>query len=95
VLGLLGVALLVAGSVALRARVQPPALRQVLITSTPPGATVMYGETVLGKTPWAGDLPAQHEVELVVSAPGFQAVKRTLLPGELAPVEVSLKKSLK
>ena len=93
VLGLLGVALLVAGSIAFRARAPPPVpLRQVLVTSTPAGATVKYGETVLGKTPWAGDLPALHAVELEVSAPGFQAVKRTLLPGELAPVEVSLKK---
>ncbi|MDP1821736.1 MAG: protein kinase [Archangium sp.] len=93
VVGVLGVALLVAASVAFRARGPAPStLRQVLVTSTPPGATVKYGETVLGKTPWAGDLPALHAVELEVSAPGFQAVKRTLQPGELAPVEVSLKK---
>lgn len=93
VLGLVGVAVLVAGSVAFRMReAAPAAVRQVLVTSTPAGATVKYGETVLGKTPWAGDLPALHAVELEVSAPGFQAVKHTLLPGELAPVEVNLKK---
>ena len=65
--------------------------RQVLVTSTPPGATVKLGETVLGKTPWAGDLPLTL-VELEVSAPGYRPEKRQLAPGELAPLEVVLKK---
>lgn len=67
-------------------------MRQVVVTSTPSGATVKYGANVLGTTPWAGDLPALTDVELEVSAPGFQAMKKVLPAGQTTPIEVSLKR---
>jgi len=66
--------------------------RQVVVTSTPSGATVKQGTVVLGQTPWAGDLPLEQAVELEVSAPGFAPQRRSLAPGELAPVDVQLKR---
>ena len=91
VVGLLAVVGLVAGSVAWRQH-RGGGQRQVLVTSTPSGATVKYGTLVLGKTPWAGDLPSQAAVELEVSAPGFQTVRQTLPPGSAAPIDVTLKR---
>jgi hypothetical protein len=67
--------------------------RQVLVTSTPSGATVKFGQTVLGTTPWAGDLPSEQAVELEVSAPGFHSAKRTLPPGETKSLDVTLKRA--
>lgn len=99
VLGLAVVGLLVAGSVGwkqrdvLRLGGSSSSQRQVLVTSTPPGATVKFGQTVLGTTPWAGDLPSQQAVELEVSAPGFQPAKRTLAPGDTASLDVTLKRA--
>jgi hypothetical protein len=92
VVGVLVVLGLGAGSVAWRTVSRGGAQRQVLVTSTPSGATVKYGDRVLGTTPWAGDLPSGHEVELEVSAPGFQPVKRTLAAESLAPLNVTLKR---
>jgi serine/threonine-protein kinase len=94
VVGIFAVLVLV-GGVAWRQRgaIQQSAQRQVLVTSTPPGATVKYGTQVLGTTPWAGDLPASHEVVLEVSAPGFQTSRQTLAPGEVAPIAVTLKRN--
>ena len=88
------VAILSAGAFASRSRwgAARATQRQVLVTSTPPGATVKYGETVLGTTPWGGDLPSLHEVELELSAPGFQTAKRTLAAGGSTSLDVSLKK---
>ena len=73
-------------------RTENVGVRQVMVTSTPSGATVRYGGKVLGTTPWAGDLPALNEVELEISAPGFQPVRKMLPVGDTRPVEVSLKK---
>lgn len=67
-------------------------MRQVMVTSTPTGATVKYGSKVLGTTPWAGDLPALHDVELEVSAPGYHPARKTLPAGDVQPIDVSLKK---
>jgi hypothetical protein len=53
---------------------------------------VKNGSNVLGTTPWAGDLPALHDVELEVSAPGFQAVRKVLPAGDAKALEVSLKR---
>jgi serine/threonine-protein kinase len=67
------------------------AVRQVMVTSTPSGATVMQGTRVLGKTPWAGDLPASA-VDLEVQAPGFAPQKRRLEPEDGSLVEVTLRR---
>lgn len=89
----LSLALFVVGGLAWKRGVfaRPSSQRQVLVTSTPQGATVRYGETVLGQTPWAGDLPLTL-VELEVSASGYRPLKRQLTPGDVAPVEVVLEK---
>lgn len=86
----LGAVVLVAGAALLGQRALRPARRQVLITSTPPGATVRNGSLVLGETPWAGDLPRDVAIELELSAPGRRTVKHLLPPGEERVVDVKL-----
>ena len=71
-------------------RMRSSAVRAVLITSAPNGATVKQGSLLLGSTPWAGDLPAS-QVELTVDAPGYQAQKR-VLAREATSLHVVLKR---
>ena len=60
-----------------------PPVRQVLITSSPNGATVRHSGRTLGTTPWAGDLPADLELELTLDAPGYQTKKLRLSPTDV------------
>ncbi|MGV3620954.1 MAG: serine/threonine-protein kinase [Archangium sp.] len=65
--------------------------RQVVVTSSPSGATVKLGNRVLGSTPWAGDLRADSLVELTLELNGFKP-KLVVLPPEQVSVDVTLKR---
>lgn len=92
-MGVVAVIALATGSVWWRQHRGGSTQRQVLVTSTPSGATVKFGTQVLGVTPWAGDLPSGQDVVLDVSAPGFQTSKQTLAVGSATTVSVTLKRS--
>lgn len=89
IIGALAVIVLALGAGAWRLRAPTLSLRQVVITSSPTGATLHHGDRVLGVTPWAGDLP-DVAVELTLTAPGRKSTRVVLPPGESAPVDVQL-----
>jgi hypothetical protein len=80
----------------IRERLQP-APATIAVETTPPGAQVIAGTQVLGVTPLEKLLDASKGVEIVISKPGYDAIKLTadLIAGETTKIRRELRESQK
>jgi hypothetical protein len=65
---------------------------EVLIDSSPQGADVVVGKTVVGRTPFTGKLPS-GEIAVVVRMRGYVSERRALAVVAGASLKVTLRKA--